>query len=258
MTAAALRGEQVRIESGWGQGRATFGGLVAALLIARMRGLLDDPAPPLRTVTTMLVAPIAPGPVEIHAQVLRRGRSVVLVEATLLQDGQPGATAQAAFAAGRASSIVIPPGAGLTRPSWPAPEALPGMQTALELAPEFLGQVDLRPATGHPPFSGAATPDFGGWMRYREPIADPAVEHVVGLIDAWPPAMAPMLPGPKPLSTLAWTVELFVDDFSGTDFWQYLVRTDACLDGYGHSAAQIWNGDGALSAISRQTIAVFG
>src|SRR4051812_28361567 len=72
----------------WSQGRAAFGGLVAALL-ARA---LEQVVPPDRTLRSALIdfiAPVAPGAVTVQASVLRAGKSLVHAEARMLQAGQP-------------------------------------------------------------------------------------------------------------------------------------------------------------------------
>ena len=254
MTQAAVADDPVQVEPGWGQGRATFGGVIGALLVARMRGLLDDPRP-LRSVGVQLAAPVVGGPVQVEAQIVRQGRSVTLVQAVLRQDGAVAATGQAAFGASRPSSVTVPAGGRLDRPAFPPAGELPELPNPPG-TPEFFRHVDFRLATGALPFSGAAEPDFGGWMRWREPVPGFNVEHLVALIDTWPPAMTPLLPGPAPVSTLTWTIELFTEEFTD-DWWQYRVHTDACAHGYGHAGAHVWNAAGELAAISRQTVTVF-
>ena len=69
-----------------------------------------------------------------------------------------------------------------------------------------------------------------------------------------------MLREPAPGSTLSWTLEI-VGDMRWIDpraQWAYAVHTDAAKHGYGHTEARIWRPHGALTAISRQTVAVFG
>lgn len=258
MTRDARLGRPVAIEPGWSQGRATFGGVIGALLVARMCGLLADPQLPLRQFSAALLAPAIPGPVDLRASVLRAGSSVTMVRAELRQHDRLVATADGAFGIRRRSSIELPAGSRLPRPDYPRPESLPAQEFRPGLTPEFFAHVDLRPAVGALPFSGAIEPDFGGWMRFRDPIEVPGAEHLVGLIDAWPPAMSPLLSGPAPMATLTWTIDLFTDVFAAEHFWQYSAHTDACLDGYGHAAAQIWDPSGSLAAISRQVVAVFG
>lgn len=256
MTQAAFDGRPTQVETGWGQGRSTFGGVIGSLLVARMRGLLTEPRP-LRSVSLSLAAPVAPGPVELEAEVLREGRSVTLAQAVLRQDGALAATAQAAFGASRPSSLTIAAARRLDRPQLPPPRPVPAGQLPPG-TPEFFHRVEIDFADGNLPFSGADRPDFGGWMRLRDRVPRLQVEHLVALVDSWPPAVTPMLTGPTPVSTLTWTVELLAEEFSGLDFWQYQVRTDACHHGYAHTGAHVWNAAGDLVVISRQTVTIFG
>src|SRR5512140_2918806 len=71
----------------WGQGRTLFGGLQVALGVRAMRSLAPDLGP-LRTLHATFVAPVAPGPVTLEAEVLRRGRSATQIECKLRQDGR--------------------------------------------------------------------------------------------------------------------------------------------------------------------------
>lgn len=258
MTEAALAGDQVSIEPGWGQGRATFGGVLGALLVARARGLVRELGDevPLRTMTAFLLAPVAPGPVELTAQTLRRGKSVTLVQVGMAQTDTVVATAQLAFGASRASTISYHAGRDIEAPAYPPATALPAIDQ-MPGAPEFLARVALRPAAGAMPFSGAGQPDFGGWMSYREPTPM-TVEHFVGLIDAWPPSITPLFATPTPVSTLSWTVDVLTPPAEQDTHFQYRVHTDACLDGYAHSDAHVWSADDRLLAVSRQTVSVFG
>ena len=63
----AAAGNRMTVPEGWGQGRATFGGLVGAILIRHMDAHLGADAPPLRSFTISFVAPMVPGPGGGHA-----------------------------------------------------------------------------------------------------------------------------------------------------------------------------------------------
>lgn len=260
MTAAAFAGPDVIVEEGWGQGRATFGGAVAALLVARMRGELADPTTPLRTHSVVFVAPVVPGPARVEVEVLRTGKSATLLRGSLIQDGVVAATAQAAFAANRTSAVRLDAGARNPHPEAPAVETVTRLPYIPGTTPDFFAKVALHPTQGGFPYSGSAEPDFSGWMRLDETVARFEVEHLVALIDAWPPAIAPMLKEVVPVSSLAWTVDLLETPApaAGSDHWFYQVRTDGAHDGYGHTRALVWAADGTLVATSQQTVTVFG
>lgn len=253
--AEATTANVLTIPPGWGQGRATYGGLVAGLLCRRLFGLVGE-GRVLRSATVSFVGPVASGEVTLTAELLRSGKSVTQAEARLLQDGVVQAVLLASFGAPRASSLqVAPPPA----PSLPSPDDARAMPYLPGLMPEFLQHLDMRLAHGQFPFSGSAAPDFSGWMRFRQPPARFGISHLFALTDCWPPSVLPMLKAPAPASSLCWTLEFlqFPEHVTGDTFWQYAVRTDACGDGYAHAEARVHDDRGALVAISRQTMTVF-
>ncbi|MEW5250162.1 acyl-CoA thioesterase [Microbulbifer sp. 2201CG32-9] len=248
------------IPAGWQQGRATFGGLVAAMLYERMATQLDSDAD-LRSLTVSFVAPASPGKVDIHTDVLRRGRSVTQVEGRLCQ-GKVVLAALASFGKPRESSISI---ASPPAPPMPAPEESQALPYIEGLVPEFTRHFDYRIALGDLPYSNSDSTSFGGWVRFREPCVQTAsepvgVSHLLALIDAWPPAVLPMLKELAPASSLTWTLE-FVGprprETAGT-WWQYLAEVKQAADGYSVIQARLWSAGGQLVAFTRQTVAVFG
>ncbi|WP_368492213.1 hypothetical protein [Neisseria sp.] len=64
----------------------------------------------------------------------------------------------------------------------------------------------------------------------------------------------------RPMSSLTWTLELLhePENIGMEDFWQYQVATDYAAEGYGHSEARMWDKNGRLTLISRQTVTLFG
>ena len=252
----AQHSTHLEIPATWGQGRATYGGLVAALLLAHVQGQLGSDRV-LRSVTLSFVGPVTASAATLACEVLRTGKSVTQAYARLTQDGQVQAVLLASFGQARDSSIIVP--AVHTTPAFAQAEALNAMPYIAGMMPEFLQHIDLRWAEGALPYSGADQPNFAGWMRYKQPSAAFGVAHLLGLIDSWPPAVLPMFRGVAPASTLSWTVEFvqIPQHMNGHDHWQYQVTTDASADGYAHTQAHIWSASGQLVAISRQTVAVF-
>lgn len=265
MLQAAAAGDQVTIETGWAQGRATYGGVVAALMLAAVKGELrrtataDQRRQPLRSVTTSFVAPAAPEvPTAIRARVLRRGSSATQCEVVMEQQEQVVAAALASFGAHRESAVIVESrGLPAELGSPDDAEALPYVEG---LMPEFFQHMRLKPVSGELPFSGAAGSHMAGWMTLAEAPDSFSEEHLLAVADAWPPAVLQMLSEPAPASTLTWTVELLaeLDDLPGDTMWGYRVETDASRDGYAHTCAHLWQPDGTLTAISRQTVSVFG
>lgn len=250
------------VEDGWSQGRATFGGLVGALMLARATALMADPARVLRAATVSFVGPVETGDVTLDGELLRAGSAVTQVRVTLVQDGRPAAAMQASFGLPRESPVVVDPDQRTVRPALPAPDEVDVIPYLDGVMPEHFARIELRPAAGAPFFTGSPEPDFAGWMRYAAP-RPPAIgaEHLMALTDAWPPSLLPMLTRPAPVSTLTWSYEPVGAPPPGGDdpdaYWQYEVRTDAFGDGYGHAGARVWDASGRLRAISRQTVVVF-
>jgi acyl-CoA thioesterase len=257
---AGAAGGATAIAPGWAQGRATYGGLVGGMLVARAEALCADPARRLRSASVTFVGPVAPGAAVLEGNVLRTGSSITHVEVAVAQEGETRAVLVASFGGDRASAIAVAPRD--PRPALPAPYALERFPFVAGVAPDFLARFELRYA-GAPPFSGAAEPDFGGWMRFAEPPAAFGDRELLTLADAWPPSIMPMLERPVSLSSLAWTFEAVAGPPDGERdapdaYWQYDVRTRAAGAGYVHSAARIWDDRGRLRALSGQTVALFG
>ena len=268
MLAQAASADEMAILPGWGQGRATFGGTLAAIMFRHAQARLtqgdDIAAPglelPVRSLTISFVGPVAPGAVTLSSTILRRGKSVVQMEARMLQNGAVVAAMLTSFGAGRDSTIAVP---ALNPPAIAQPEHGQAMPYIEGVVPEFTRHFDFRFVHGGVPFTGQSTSDIDGWMRFRELDQACDVAYLLALVDAWPPAILQMVKGFAPASTLCWTIEFpnraLLEGRAGRtgDWWQYATHTEAAGDGYGHIAAHCWNSRGELVAISRQTVTVF-
>lgn len=249
------QGSTAEIPPGWGQGRATFGGLVAALLVTRTQALVPADRV-LRSLTVSFVGPVAAGACTLEAAVIRSGKSVTQAECRLVQNGEVLAVMLASFGAARESKIAVAPAAA---PVFAGPEEGRALPYVPGLMPEFLGQFDFRWSWGGFPVAGIKEPDFGGWLRFSAATGVVGAAQIAALVDAWPPSVMPMYTQPAPSSSLTWTLE-FVDDApgkSGNDWWQYEVKTEAAANGYVHAQAQLWDDAGRLIAISRQVSTIF-
>ncbi|WDY59675.1 acyl-CoA thioesterase [Pseudomonas sp. PSKL.D1] len=248
----------VSIPSTWAQGRAVFGGLMAALVYETMRSKLSDNRP-VRSLAISFVGPASPDtPIQFEAEVLREGKAVSTVLGRAIQDGQVVTLVQGNFGAGRPSAVNVP--------ALPAMAMKPLEEAAAELPyikgviPEFMRHFALRWAVGGLPFSGNDSRQMGGWVRLRDVEQQQATEaHLLALVDAWPPSLMPFLKQPAAGSTLTWTIEFVqpVPSLSTLDWCRYCVETEHARDGYGHAAAALWTAEGELLALSRQTVTVF-
>src|SRR3984885_8091236 len=90
----------------WSQGRATFGGMVAALGNEAMRRLVPIDRP-LRGLNVTFAAPVVAGLVHINTRVLRVGKVVTIAQAELISTDAVAASMTGIYGAARAASIVI-------------------------------------------------------------------------------------------------------------------------------------------------------
>lgn len=245
------------VPEGWTQGRATFGGLVAAMLYEQMASELPSESS-LRSFTTSFVGPVAPGEINTRADVLRAGRSVTQVQGHLDQDDAVMLAGLASFGRGRESSVLAK---GPSAPEYPSPDKCLPLPYIEGVVPEFTQKFDYRIACGGLPFSGAKERILGGWVRFKDGSEGrTGISHLLALIDAWPPATLPMMKEPAPASSLTWTVEFMepLPERTASDWWQYEAEVEQAEDGYAVIQARLWDADGRLTALSRQMVTIFG
>jgi acyl-CoA thioesterase len=249
-------GWTAEVGTDWSQGRATFGGLVAALGNEAMRYLVPADRP-LRGLDVTFVGPVLAGGVRMDAEVLRIGRSVTIARARLLSDGQPAATLTGIYGQARPSSLnLAPPPPPVVRPV----EELPDAVSAPEFkTPTFLEHFGVRWAEGSRPFSGCNSRSSKIYIRHRDP--GPFTEsHIVALIDCIPPPILQMLTAPAPNSSMTWTLEFLRHDynFSPEAWWRIDTDVKASADGYCQESSVVIDPNGVPMAFSRQLVAVFG
>jgi len=254
---AASDNNSVTIPKEWGQGRAGYGGLVAALVLSGMRAKVAD-GRPVRSLAITFVGPVTPGEsMSVEAEVLREGKAVSQVLGRAMQNGQTMCIIQGSFGAGRESSVDV---VAEPSPQAPAPERCQRMPYIEGVVPPFMRYFDVRWTFGDYPCSNSRSREMGGWMRFEEKFDSFESVHLVGLVDVWPPAVLPHLEKPAPASSLTWTIEFVQPQptLDGEAWLLYNAKIEYARDGYGHVAAMVWSQSGELVAISRQTVTVFG
>lgn len=248
----------VTIPPVWGQGRASFGGLMAALQYEAMRAKVADDRP-VRSLAITFVGPAEPGvPIAFEVDVLREGKAVSTLLGRAMQNGQVMTLIQGSFGAPRDSMIAVDSVAAPTFKSLEESFELPFVEGVM---PAYLRFMDVRWALGGLPFSNTQSPAIGGYVRFRDIDEQPlTVAHLLALVDSWPPATLPHLNRPAPGSTLTWTIEFIQPQPALTtrDWCQYQAVIEHSSNGYGHTAAGVWGPNGEQLAISRQTVTVFG
>jgi len=252
-------GWTAEVPASWAQGRTIFGGLQAALAVRAMRDLVPQ-AVPLRVLQASFIAPIAPGPVRIEANVLRRGKSVTQIEARVLDQGQTACLLFGVFGEARASALDIKP----PRPVLPPAEAAKPFTYVEGIAPAFTQHVATRWLGGVSIFQGSEEPRTGIYVGFRdEPYAGPGAlgeAQIIGYADIVPTPGLSMLKQPTMASSLTWTLELLSDDFGPAREGLWLMDTEvtAGSHGYLNQSATLWSPEGEAVALSRQSVVVFG
>lgn len=248
-------GWTTEISEDWAQGRAVYGGVVAALAARAMR-LAVDADYPLRSLLVSFAGPVAPGAVSLRAEVLRQGSSVANLDGRVVQDGKTRCAALGSYGLERPAELSL---IDKRRPDMPGPDGLDNVPYMEGLVPKFFQHFEFRWAVGSPPLSGADTNEIGGWFRFTECPAELGEEWWVALADAWPTPLLSMIRGKGIFSSLAWSL-----DFTGFDpkqpvggWWAYRATAESAAGGYGQCRAEIWSPAGDLVMHSRQTVALF-
>jgi len=246
----------VRINESWSQGRASFGGVVAALVYESMTLQLSDDRP-VRSLHVSFVGPVAVDePLHLESEVLREGKSVSQILGRGVQNGQTQVSVLGSFGHGRPSTIHV------NDKTHVFPEN-PSEQTPLNffegVTPNFTKYFDFRYCTALP-FAGCDETVLRGFVRFKSSEEKIGIAQLLALIDAWPPAPLPMLKVLAPASSLNWTVEFIqpMPALAPDEYCQYEAEIVHASNGYGHTRAKIWNSKGELIAISQQTVTIFG
>jgi acyl-CoA hydrolase len=237
------------VPEGWGQGRAVFGGLVAAAAVNLASGLTDRP---LRTLQLQMLRPLKPGRVQGRRELLREGRNVTAVRIDLLQDDSVATTAIVTF---------LVPRDGTTDVAAPeVPDFNRGHHFPIPymdgLTPEFTQHLEMSFLEGTPPFMGAPEPKTGGFVGYRDKaLDDGSTEATVGLMDAFPSPTMSILSKPAVSSTATWTLHLLAPPEPGLHAYRY--STLAATGGASTTTGMVWAPSGALAAYTEQTVVTF-
>lgn len=238
------------------------GGVTTAVGLRAMQAELGIPEQRLRSVTSVFAAQVPVGPVDVDVHVLRRGRSMSQLTATVRRPGETaGCTSVAVFGGPRPGFEFTE----LTPPVVPPPEACwsfrddepPGFQRRMRFP--YWDHVESRTAIGHAPWEvwAPTSSDKAYWYRFDDPpivdggLLDPLA--VVTLCDTMPGAigerMGPDAPFWLPPSADL-TVHLFADAGSGWLLAHNRARTAG--DGYASVEMSLWDPAFGLVAYATQ------
>jgi acyl-CoA thioesterase len=245
-------GLTIDLPGDWLQGRTAYGGLTGALCVEAAARLSPD-LPPLRSAQFALAGP-ASGRLAVRAEVVRQGKSAVVIEAAVTGEAGPAARALLTYGAAR-DSRVLRTGSGPAAP--PAPEACPAFFAA-DRAPSFARHFDVRLAGGARPLTPGAEPRITVWIRHGDGETPWGLPALVALADAVPSPALVLFPEFAPFSTMTWSLDLTAANPTSASGWWLLDSTiDAADGGYASQDMSLWNDAGELVARARQMVAVF-
>lgn len=250
---------QILLPDPWRQGRTIFGGMQAAALLHAIRASLPPGVPadiPLRSLQSVFVGPILPGPTRLTVEILRQGKSTLQTQARLWSGDEVGCTAIAVLGQPRRSGAEVP---------------LPEIQPACSFeqarrkpfvegqSPEFARNVEQRWAHGDWPYTGGRDAHNQIYVYY--PGETQVSESlVIAMADTIPSPAYSMLKDFAPASSLCWTLEFLRHDHHSLDSrgWLMDTRVISACDGYIFQDATLFGPDHRAFALSRQSVVVFG
>lgn len=248
-----LHGE---IDESWGQGRALFGGIQAALMVRALDHALADKERQLRTLSIAFCRAAAAGAIEAEARLEREGKYVSHLSARLQQGGEVVATSLAVYARDRDDALAIDDAAP---PALPPPEELPTAGPH-PFIPAFVRHFDMRFVPGTAPYSGSAVAEARGWVRFKEPAPLDAAA-LAALLDVWPPAVLTTLAPPRSSASVDLRYDILqplpIAGAADDDFYAFRCRILHWRAGHGIDEGELWSRDGRPVARIRQLRAIF-
>lgn len=245
---------RLEVEDGWQQGRGCFGGVVMAALERAMEDHSATPERTLRSLTGSICGPVQVGEAAIEVEVLRAGTGMSTLSSKLVQHGEVQAHAVAVLGKDRTANLawntLVPPAMSDWREVPVAPLGPP-------IGPTFTQHFEVRP-TGPIPWTGGEDPLAEGWVRARNPGVRRDAGYVIALVDVWWPALMACLTAPRPIATVAFTLQM-VNGLDGLDLdapLRYRARTDVVGGGFATEFRELWGHDGRLVALNQQSIAI--
>ncbi len=252
------------ISGDWNAPVLPQGGVVAAVGLRAMGEELAEPDQRLRSVSIVFAGKVMPGPVEIDVNVVRRGRSVSQLVASVRPVGaDAGSTVMAVFGSSRPGFAFT----DLTTPRGDPPEDAPSwadrpetFRSGFRSGPTVWDHVEYRLAKGHFPWSAPWQPRSSErilWLRFHETprVDDGTVDPLalVTLCDLMPGAIAERM-GPDCPFFLAPSTDLTVHLLSGSRSDWFLGRNRCRFAGEGYASLEmeLWDPAGGLVAYATQ------
>lgn len=249
------------IDSSWAQGRSVFGGLTAAIVLSRIESNHDIRKYNLKKISVNFCSPTKSlTDYTIKTEILSSGKSVKQITGMILQAGKITTQVTAVYVLERNSTISIDSNCV---PPTSQPESYQPIPFIENVTPNFIQHVDIRIDSGNLPFSGKKHRTLSGWMQWKQKALSDDEYYtnplLIGLIDAWPPAVLPHLKVPAPASSITWDIDIIQPDALPrlTEFLYYDCTIEHAYGGYANTYAHIRNQNGDLIALSKQLVGVY-
>ncbi|MES2663385.1 MAG: thioesterase family protein [Pseudomonadota bacterium] len=265
---------KIHLSDAWTQGRAMFGGVVAALAIrvANMHHLkiiknqiqnIADAKALLRSAQILFLAPIESGDVVFTAKLLRQGRSVTHYRVEGVQDDAIKIEVLCTIASPRDTSIADHN--WITTPNLSLPDSVKDLPFVPNIMPNFSQRFQYRWLTGGALMSGSQDNKIGGWCRAHDVVAQTESvkpywqELLVCLADAWPPAVLSRATKIAPASSMSWMLEWVqpITSYAPDQWFGFTETIDSLHKGYAATHHILWAAQQQPLIIGRQTIAYF-
>jgi len=246
-TRAAFAGQ---VQPHWNIGNNPNGGYLLALAAQALRQHAPAQPDPLSLTAHYLRPGLAGQPCRIDTQLLRSGRQLSTMRATLSQDGGTRLELLAAMGQLGEADAAPPPLLELPKPDLPPPEqCLERSAPAQGVALPILDRLDVRlnPDEARP--GGAGRARVSGWIRFTDGRPPDAMACVL-MADAFPPAVFGLLGQVGWVPTIELTVHLRRRPVPGwmlAQFW-----SQDFSDGRIIEDGALWDSGGRLVLQSRQ------
>jgi acyl-CoA thioesterase len=237
------RGE---VEPRWNIGSAPNGGYLLSIALAALHESLPHPDPV--AVSAHFPSRVSPGPVEVAVEPVRVGKGHSTALARVEQGGEPRVLVTATF--GDLGSPEGPTIIQAERPDIPPPEGC--IRAEGPVAPEFLKQFDMRLTPESAGFAVGLRSGRGlmeGWVRFADG-REPDARSLPLFADSFPPTMFHLMERIQWVPTIQLTVHARGRPAPGWLQCRFLTRY--VIGGYLEEDGEIWDGAGALVALSRQ------
>lgn len=244
--------DRLPVPEGWGQGKATFGGLVVGACVRSMERRVTDPRRVLRAFSAQLIGAPRPGEATLRLRLLRASGSVSTWTADLEQGGEVMTHVVGVFGAARP---VQPAWVELERPVAPPWAEVPALEMA-GFAPEFTQFFEFR-SVGAVPFSGSTAPSLG-YIRPRVPGRRRDGGFLACMTDCWWLACITHLDEPRPAATLTLNAEVHgtLDGLDPDAPLLHRGRSLALREGYSTETRELWGADGRLLVTATELVTI--